>query len=94
MVNIIRFYKTPGLSSSATNEKFNVISKLICPATINKITTETCFYVETQTILTDQELLQLRWILANVLNPDTLTGVTRLPDTVHERALLIEVGPR
>jgi hypothetical protein len=94
MVNVIRFYKTPGLSAGATSGKTAIINQIAEPITVKTLTTEACFYVETQDRLTDNEILQLRWILANVLDPNSLTDVSRLPSNPNERTLFIEIGPR
>ena len=90
---VIRFYKTPALSASALTEKINVISK-ITPFPVKNIVTEACFYVETQENLKDLEILQIRWVLAHVLNPDALTDVSRLPLQHKENDLFVEIGPR
>jgi phosphoribosylformylglycinamidine synthase len=94
MVNVIRFYKSPGLSTSLTNEKFNLLAKTVEPLKLKKLTTESCFYVEIKENLLDKEILQMRWILTNVLNPDILKDVTELPLEADDLSLLVEIGPR
>ena len=93
MVQVIRFYKTPGLSTSGVTEKINTISK-ISSIPVKTLTAETCFYVETQDKLKDQEILQIRWVLGHVLNPVALTDVSKLPLRPDEKSLFIEIGPR
>lgn len=93
MANVIRFYKTPGLSASVVSEKINILQELTS-AEIKNITTESCFYVETQEKLTDKEILQIRWLLAPVLLPDNLTDVSRLPLKPDSKSLFFEIGPR
>jgi len=95
MVNVIRFYKTPGLNASETKDRHQKLEKLCSDGLgIKGITTETCFYVETQESLTDQEILQIRWILANVLDPNSLTDISRLPLRPDDRSIFFEIGPR
>lgn len=94
MASVIRFYRNPGLSSSATGVKSGIINKAAAPATVKALTTESCFYVEIQSKLSDPELLHLRWILSNVLNRNSLTDVSKLPINTDERSILIEIGPR
>ncbi|ODN01910.1 Phosphoribosylformylglycinamidine synthase [Orchesella cincta] len=93
MVNVVRFYRTPGLSPSVTAEKQKALQKL-SPAEIKSITTEVCFYVETQELLADKEILQIRWVLAPVLSPNNLTDVTKMPLRPDSKSLFFEVGPR
>jgi hypothetical protein len=93
MVNVIRFYKTPGLSPHIEADKLKALTKL-SPIRIKGISTECCFYVEIQSTLTDKEILQIRWVLAPVLNPDLLTDVSRMPFTTDQNSLFIEIGPR
>lgn len=93
MAKVIRFYRTPGLSPSVTAEKQKRLQKL-SQAEIKQITTEVCFYVETQGYLADKEILQIRWLLAPVLLPDNLTDVTRMPLKPDSKSLFFEVGPR
>jgi len=94
MASVIRFYKTPGLTASVTNEKKTIINKVTSPLTIKNLSTESCFYVEIQEKLTDKEILQLRWILSNVLDPNSLTDVSRMPISLNDGYLYLEVGPR
>lgn len=90
---MIRFYRTPGLSPSIVSEKQKSLQKL-SPAEIKAITTEVCFFVETQGFLQDKEILQIRWLLAPVLLPDNLTDITRLPLRPDSKSLFFEIGPR
>ncbi|CAG7828435.1 unnamed protein product [Allacma fusca] len=93
MVQVIRFYKTPGLSASAVTEKNKIISA-VSSLNIKTLVTESCFYVETQENLKDHEILKIRWVLAHVLTPDALTDVSRLPLQPGENSLFFEIGPR
>lgn len=93
MARVIRFYRTPGLSPSVVAEKQKSLQKLSV-AEIKAITTEVCFYVEAQGTLADREILQIRWLLAPVLNPDNLTDVTRMPLKPDSKSLFFEIGPR
>jgi len=93
MAKVLRFYKTPGLSPYVESETLQTLAKL-SSIRIKALSTESCFYVETQETLTDKEILQIRWVLSPVLNPNQLTDVSRLPLNPEPNCLLIEIGPR
>ncbi len=95
MASVISFFRSPGLSPHIENDKLKAVEKL-CSVRIKSMQTESTFYVETQSTLTEKEILQIKWVLAPVLNPDLLTNATRLAPSqkLDKNSIFIEIGPR
>ena len=69
---MLRFYRKPALSDSAVKQiRFKTEENL--KVKIDEITTEWCFYVETNEMLNNQELATLKWLLAETFESENLS---------------------
>jgi phosphoribosylformylglycinamidine synthase len=86
------FYRMPALSEGAVRrlkEQINSISE----EDVLKIETEYCFYVQSEELLTEDEVSVLRWLLAETFQLEGFSTESFL-ERETENSLLIEVGPR
>ncbi|XP_026296488.1 phosphoribosylformylglycinamidine synthase [Apis mellifera] len=90
-MDIIRFYKIPGLKSGQLKSKFNDIIQITNQ--INSVETEFCYYVEIKEHLTEEELKILKWILSSPLESHNLKSSSTFNEKLNN-CLIIEIGPR
>lgn len=90
-MDIIRFYKIPGLKSGQLKSKFNDIIQITNQ--INSLETEFCYYVEIKEHLTEEELKILKWILSSPLESHNLKSSSTFNEKLNN-CLIIEIGPR
>lgn len=90
-MDIIRFYKIPGLKSGQLKSKFNDIIQITNQ--INSVETEFCYYVEIKEHLTEEELKVLKWILSSPLESHNLKSSSTFNEKLNN-CLIIEIGPR
>lgn len=90
-MDIIRFYKIPGLKSGQLKSKFNDIIQITNQ--INSLETEFCYYVEIKEHLTEEELKVLKWILSSPLESHNLKSSSTFNEKLNN-CLIIEIGPR
>lgn len=86
---VVRYYKSPGLSSGASTAKLEII-KEISP-NVKGLDTESCFNIEIQSKFTNEEIEKLKWILGSPHSPNLLQDTTFLDSKNGE---IIEIGPR
>ncbi|PBC28158.1 Phosphoribosylformylglycinamidine synthase [Apis cerana cerana] len=90
-MDIIRFYKIPGLKSGQLKSKFNDIIQITNQ--IISLKTEFCYYVEIKEHLTEEELKILKWILNSPLESHNLKSSSTFNEKLNN-CLIIEIGPR
>ncbi|KAK9296578.1 hypothetical protein QLX08_009424 [Tetragonisca angustula] len=90
-MNIIRFYKVPGLKSGQLKSKFNSLIQIT--NLINGLETELCYYIEVKEPLSAEELKVLKWILTPPLEPQSLKNFSAFNEK-SSNCLVIEIGPR
>ena len=56
--------------------------------------TEKCFYIETSAPLTPEELLILRWLLAETFEAELTSEKSRIAKLRKEGSQIVEIGPR
>ncbi|XP_043521833.1 phosphoribosylformylglycinamidine synthase isoform X2 [Frieseomelitta varia] len=90
-MNIIRFYKVPGLKSGQLKSKFNSLIQIT--NLISGLKTELCYYIEVKEPLSAEELKVLKWILTPPLEPQSLKNFSAFNEKLSN-CLVIEIGPR
>ncbi|KOX70064.1 Phosphoribosylformylglycinamidine synthase [Melipona quadrifasciata] len=90
-MNIIRFYKVPGLKSGQLKSKFNSLIQIT--NLISGLETELCYYIEVKEPLSTEELKVLKWILTPPLQPQSLKNFSAFNEK-SSNCLVIEIGPR
>ncbi|XP_053398667.1 phosphoribosylformylglycinamidine synthase-like isoform X2 [Mercenaria mercenaria] len=87
---IFRYYKTPGISRSASLEAEKKIRLLV--DNLDTVQTELCYYIQTTQDLEEEDREKLVWILSTPFQRQALSQETSL--TEGDSSLLIEIGPR
>ncbi|XP_076278992.1 phosphoribosylformylglycinamidine synthase [Lasioglossum baleicum] len=90
-MDIIKFYKSPGLKSGKLRSKFNSLHQI--SNSIVEVETELCYYVETKEPLSDEESKLLKWILIPPFEQHCLKSDSVF-DGKLDGNLIIEIGPR
>lgn len=93
---VIHFYREPFLSENAVKELLKRVQEKVSPHIVT-IKTEQCFNVALSSVLLDEKLEVLKWLLRETFEPDQLQAESSLE--IHESAggsflSLVEVGPR
>ncbi len=86
------FYRMPALSEGVVRRLREQINSLT-EEEVLKIETEYCFYVQSEDLLTEDEISVLRWLLAETFQPEGFSTESFLEKETGD-SLLIEVGPR
>ncbi|XP_054707520.1 phosphoribosylformylglycinamidine synthase-like [Uloborus diversus] len=89
---MLRYYFSPALSQYKVEEKQNALNSKLNNVNITSISTEYCYYIETQQNLHDEELTKLRWILESF--EGTLSDETNLFCSGTDKNFISEIGPR
>ncbi|NTW58453.1 MAG: hypothetical protein HGA43_04755, partial [Nitrospirae bacterium] len=96
-INMILFhlYRTPALSSFQTDGLLQAVRQEVFRS-IRGIETEFCYNIAAVSSLTAEEMLLLRWLLAETFEPEKFSDKSFLAaDSSHPRPyVLFEVGPR
>ncbi|XP_012285205.1 phosphoribosylformylglycinamidine synthase [Orussus abietinus] len=90
-MEIIRFYKTPGLKPGQLSKKLNQLLQI--SSSVDEVKTELCYYVESSGALSEEEIGLLKWILVSPFDPLKVTEQSSLENHGNDK-LLIEIGPR
>ncbi|XP_050484898.1 phosphoribosylformylglycinamidine synthase [Bombus huntii] len=90
-MDIIRFYKVPGLKSGQFKSKFNSLVQIT--NLISGLETELCYYIEVKEPLSEEELAILKWILTPPLESQSLKNSSAF-DKKLNNCFIIEIGPR
>ncbi|XP_017762082.1 PREDICTED: phosphoribosylformylglycinamidine synthase [Eufriesea mexicana] len=90
-MDIIRFYKVPGLKCGHLKNKFKNLTQIT--HLITGLETELCYYIEIKEPLNEEELKTLKWILTPPLELHSLKSSSTF-DENSNNYLLIEIGPR
>ncbi|XP_063979730.1 phosphoribosylformylglycinamidine synthase [Diachasmimorpha longicaudata] len=88
---IQRFYKSPGLLSGQLTNKINAVNEV--STLLASIETELCYYVESTSPLSENEIDNLRWLLSSPFHKKNLNT----SDFVEEQSdchIIVEIGPR
>ena len=88
-MSLLHYYRAPGLSHAASLSLLQNARERVAPG-IRAIDTESCYNVEAEAALTDQEETQLVWLLSETFQPHRFGPRSYLDGA----GLLIEVGPR
>jgi len=92
---LFRLYRTPALSSFQTDGLLHAVRQEIFRS-VHGIETEFCYNIAALSSLTADEMLLLRWLLAETFEPEKFSARSFLAaDASHPRPyILFEVGPR
>ena len=84
---ILRLYRSPGLAESHSQS----ISQRFASQTGRTVdlTTEVCYYIQSEKSLTEADTEKLRWLLAETYEPDQLS-----PESLLDVVEYVEAGPR
>src|SRR4051812_45549116 len=86
--SMLRFYRTPALSVSATQQLRLRLEKEI-GRRIDGVTSEWCFYVQTSRPLSVEEQERLTWFLSETYEPENFSEQPFL-----DGKSVLEIGPR
>ncbi|MCS7215078.1 MAG: phosphoribosylformylglycinamidine synthase, partial [Thermodesulfovibrio sp.] len=87
---ILRFYRKGALSEYKTQQLLKRIHSEISNE-IKDIQTEFCYYILTESPLSNNELTILKWLLAETFEPQNFSDKSFLSS---ENGMIFEVGPR
>jgi phosphoribosylformylglycinamidine synthase len=92
---LFRLYRTPALSSFQTDGLLHAVRQEVFRG-VHGIETEFCYNIAALSSLTADEMLLLRWLLAETFEPEKFSARSFLAaDASHPRPyILFEVGPR
>ena len=85
---ILKFYKNPGLKPSQLRSKLENLTKI--SKSISNVEAELCYYVESKSALSKDEVNTLKWVLSSPFEPNKLVDSSAFKDD----KLVIEIGPR
>lgn len=88
-MTIIKFYKSPGLLAGKLTNKIQAVKQV---SDVDIIETELCYYIESTSELSQDELKIVRWTLSSSFQAQSLTDVSELQTTPQN--IVIEIGPR
>ena len=94
-MTLFHLFRTPALSAYQAAGLLASAQEKVSPS-IRGIETEFCFNVSADSMLTEDEMRLLRWLLAETFEPENFSGksfITR-PASLISRPLILEVGPR
>ncbi|MDI6800557.1 MAG: phosphoribosylformylglycinamidine synthase [Thermodesulfovibrionales bacterium] len=93
---LLHLYRTPALSGHQKDILFKKLKELTS-LDIQDIETEYCFNIEAASLLTNEELNILRWLLSETFEPENFSDksfLTHSPIHPFTHSLIFEVGPR
>lgn len=92
---LIHFYRVPLIRESATDELLKLVQRKISNQIID-IKTEQCFNIGVSSVLSNEKLRILKWLLGETYEPHNLQTKSFLDKESSGGALtvLVEVGPR
>ena len=86
---MLQFYRQPALSASAIEQALSVAS-LKLNIDLREMTTEWCYYLQTNEDLTPEEFAKLTWLLSETFEPNNFCTQSFL----NQHAQVLEIGPR
>jgi phosphoribosylformylglycinamidine synthase len=88
-MSLLHLFRTPFLSPSRTRQLQDRAADLL-PYPLSGIRTEACFNIESDGLLSESEIVTLRWLLAETFEPEGFGNESFL----QEAGMVVEVGPR
>ncbi|XP_014469379.1 PREDICTED: phosphoribosylformylglycinamidine synthase [Dinoponera quadriceps] len=90
-MNILKFYKAPGLKVGQLKNKLHKILQI--ETSVIDLQTEFCYYVEIEQPLELEEIQTLKWILSPPFEHKCLRDCSVF-DEIEDDSVVIEIGPR